>query len=127
MTPQPDGECRRWRGQLTHADARLRQKFAVPGCSVAAALDLRPVCPAPKGGALNSKSRHAARGMAEPAEQRQPRAAQVNVLQCAQCGTLSSLYASGWRGYRTDDPERGEAPALAFFCPTCSARQFDAK
>lgn len=39
---------------------------------------------------------------------------------------MSGLYARGWRGYRIDDPEVGEEPALAFFCPTCSAREFDA-
>jgi hypothetical protein len=65
--------------------------------------------------------------MAESAEQRQPRAGHVNLLRCAQCGSISSLCASGWRGYRTDDPDVDEEPALAFFCPACSAREFDAK
>jgi hypothetical protein len=65
--------------------------------------------------------------MAEPAEQRQPEAAQVNLLRCVQCRSLSGLYAAGWRGYRTDDPELGEPPTLAFFCPACSTGQFDAK
>jgi hypothetical protein len=65
--------------------------------------------------------------MAESAEQRQPRAAKVNLLCCAQCGSISGLSASGWRGCRTDDPELDLEPTLAFFCPDCSAREFDAK
>jgi hypothetical protein len=65
--------------------------------------------------------------MAESAEQRQPRAANVNLLRCAQCGSISGLAANGWRGYRTDDPELDLEPALAFFCPACSTREFDSK
>jgi hypothetical protein len=65
--------------------------------------------------------------MAESAEQRQSRADGVHLLRCVQCGSISGLYAAGWRGYRTDDPDTDEEPALAFFCPTCSAREFDAK
>jgi hypothetical protein len=63
--------------------------------------------------------------MAESAEQRQPEAAEVNLLSCAQCGSLSGLYAKGWRACRIDDPEVDREPALAFFCPACSAREFD--
>jgi hypothetical protein len=63
--------------------------------------------------------------MAESAEQRQPRADEVNLLRCVQCGSISGLYARGWRGYRIDDLYLDEDPALAFFCPTCSAREFD--
>jgi len=65
-------------------------------------------------------------GMAESAEQRQPRAAAGNLLRCAQCGSISGLSASGWRGCRTDDPELDLEPTLAFFCPACSAREFEA-
>jgi hypothetical protein len=64
--------------------------------------------------------------MAESAEQRHPRAAKVNLLRCAQCGSISGLRASGWRGYRTDDPDVDREPTLAFFCPACSAHEFDA-
>jgi hypothetical protein len=63
--------------------------------------------------------------MAEFAEQRQPHARMVHLLLCAQCGSLSGLYARGWRGCRTDDPELDEPPALAFFCPACARREFD--
>jgi hypothetical protein len=64
--------------------------------------------------------------MAEPAEQRQRPGPRVNVLSCAQCGSLSGLRASGWRGYRIDESELDEEPTLVFFCPACSAREFDA-
>jgi hypothetical protein len=64
--------------------------------------------------------------MAEPAEQREPQASEIHLLRCAQCRSVSGLYARGWRGYRTDDPDLDERPSLAFFCPACSAREFDA-
>jgi hypothetical protein len=63
--------------------------------------------------------------MAESAEQRQPWAPAVDLLRCAQCGSLSGASAMGWRACRTDDPETDLEPTLAFFCPTCSAREFD--
>jgi len=43
---------------------------------------------------------------------------------CAQCGGRSDINWKGWRAYRADDPETSEPPALALFCPTCSAREF---
>jgi Zn finger protein HypA/HybF involved in hydrogenase expression len=76
---------------------------------------------------MSSNPGEAEQGMAESAEQRQPRATEVNLLRCAQCGSISGLSASGWRGCRTDDPEVDLEPSLAFFCPACSAREFDAK
>jgi hypothetical protein len=60
--------------------------------------------------------------MAESAKLRQLRTAKVNLLRCERCGSISGLYARGWRGYRTDDPEHDKRPALAFCCPACSAR-----
>ena len=47
-------------------------------------------------------------------------------MHCVQCGCASGLYAIGWRGYLAVDPELGESPELAFFCPTCAEREFDA-
>jgi hypothetical protein len=44
---------------------------------------------------------------------------QANVAICTGCGTLSGLGWAGWRAYRIDDPERDDAPALAFYCPMC--------
>ena len=45
-------------------------------------------------------------------------------LRCAECGTMSTSHAWGWRGYRMDDPEEGDLPALAFYCPDCAEREF---
>jgi hypothetical protein len=45
-------------------------------------------------------------------------------IQCAECRCSSGLYWHGWRGYRIHHPELGEPPAVAFYCPTCSEREF---
>jgi hypothetical protein len=45
-------------------------------------------------------------------------------IHCAECKRSSGLYWHGWRAFRTDDPELGEAPALAFYCPSCGLREF---
>ena len=74
---------------------------------------------------MSSYPGEAGMAMAESAEQRQPRAPTVDLLRCAQCGSLSGPSASGWRACRTDDPEIDLEPTLAFFCPACSAREFD--
>jgi hypothetical protein len=47
------------------------------------------------------------------------------MLVCAECG-CSDEKAAGWRGYREDLPDEDEQPSLAFFCPSCAAREFDA-
>ncbi len=52
--------------------------------------------------------------------------AKARTINCIECGCSSGLYWHGWRAYRTDDPEVDEPPALAFYCPTCAAREFDA-
>lgn len=48
------------------------------------------------------------------------------VLSCIECGTASTATPSarGWRGYRCDDPDRFEPPALAFYCPKCAVAEF---
>jgi hypothetical protein len=46
------------------------------------------------------------------------------MLVCAECGCTDDEKAAGWRGYREDLPE-DEQPSLAFFCPSCAAREFD--
>jgi predicted RNA-binding Zn-ribbon protein involved in translation (DUF1610 family) len=48
----------------------------------------------------------------------------LNPVNCPQCGKTSSGKWLGWRAYRSDDPELDEPPALAFFCPACSEREF---
>ncbi len=47
------------------------------------------------------------------------------VIVCVHCGAMSATASTrGWRGYRTDDPELDEAPALAFSCPSCSVAEY---
>jgi hypothetical protein len=49
----------------------------------------------------------------------------THILQCIECGRLDTDRAGrGWRGYRCDDPDIGEAPAVAFYCPACAASEF---
>jgi hypothetical protein len=45
-------------------------------------------------------------------------------VHCAECKSSSGLYWRGWRAYRTHNPELGESPAVAFYCPTCAQREF---
>ncbi len=48
------------------------------------------------------------------------------MLVCAECGRSDGDgEAAGWRGYREDLPDEDEQPALAFFYPSCAAREFD--
>jgi hypothetical protein len=44
---------------------------------------------------------------------------------CVECGCSSGLFWGGWGAYRIDDPETGEPPQLAFYCPACAAFEFD--
>jgi hypothetical protein len=48
----------------------------------------------------------------------------VRVLVCAECPRVSGFYARGWRAVRVDLPDKGDEPALAFYCPNCAAREF---
>jgi hypothetical protein len=48
----------------------------------------------------------------------------VHVLACAECPRVSTAHARGWRATRIDDPELGEPPQLAFYCPECAQREF---
>ncbi len=48
----------------------------------------------------------------------------ARLLMCVECGVLSDPDAWGWRGYRMDDPDSHEWPALAFYCPVCAEREF---
>ena len=48
----------------------------------------------------------------------------AELFECVECSTLSNDRAWGWRAYRMDDPEEGELPALAFYCPACAEREF---
>ena len=43
------------------------------------------------------------------------------VIVCVECHAESaSPSARGWRGLRVDNPELGEPPELAFYCPSCA-------
>lgn len=48
----------------------------------------------------------------------------AKALVCVECGTFSNQHAWGWRAYRADDPDHEEDGALAFYCPSCSEREF---
>jgi hypothetical protein len=43
---------------------------------------------------------------------------------CAQCGCISSPHWVDWGAYRVDEPDSDDPPELAFFCPSCAAREF---
>ena len=45
-------------------------------------------------------------------------------IHCIECKSSSGLYWSGWKAFRTEDPELDEPPALAFYCPSCASREF---
>ena len=49
------------------------------------------------------------------------------MLVCAECGRAAEGEANGWRAYREDLPDEDDPPAVAFFCPTCATREFDAE
>jgi hypothetical protein len=48
------------------------------------------------------------------------------ILACIECGTVSAATSTplGWRGYRCDDPDKYEPPALAFYCAACAVAEF---
>ena len=48
----------------------------------------------------------------------------AELLVCVECSALSNEHAGGWRAYRMDDPEQGDLPGLAFYCPSCAEREF---
>ena len=45
----------------------------------------------------------------------------LNTVDCRECGISSGAFWIRWRAYRIDDPEYGELPALAFYCPAWGA------
>lgn len=51
----------------------------------------------------------------------------VDVVKCAECGTLSGLRWAGWRAYLIDDVELEKPPALALYCHACSTREFNVR
>lgn len=53
---------------------------------------------------------------AEPEAQR--------IVVCVECGCSSGQRWYGWGAYRVDEPDAGESPRLAFYCPACREREF---
>ena len=49
---------------------------------------------------------------------------QQRLADCIECGCRSDARWVEWRAYRVDDPEMGEPPALAFYCPACAEAEF---
>lgn len=47
-----------------------------------------------------------------------------SVLRCVECGRIADPEAGGWRAYRDDVPDEGDAPSAAMYCPECAAREF---
>jgi hypothetical protein len=43
---------------------------------------------------------------------------------CTQCGAVARDDAFGWRGYRCDDPEYDDVPAMVVYCAFCALEQF---
>jgi hypothetical protein len=43
---------------------------------------------------------------------------------CEECRAEADDSALGWRGYLAFDPEDGDQPDVAFYCPRCAAREF---
>jgi hypothetical protein len=51
-----------------------------------------------------------------------------HILICVECEILTVRRPSpGWRGYRSDEEEIGEAPELASYCSKCAASEFGAE
>jgi hypothetical protein len=44
---------------------------------------------------------------------------------CVECRRSSSGSWEHWRACRTDLPDTDDPPEVAFYCPTCAAREFD--
>ena len=47
------------------------------------------------------------------------------MLQCVACWCVSDL-GRGWIGFIAEDPEDGEGPAVATYCPPCAERELEA-
>jgi hypothetical protein len=44
------------------------------------------------------------------------------MLRCEECGCLSDT-APGWLAFIAEDPEDGEGPEVATYCPPCADRE----
>ena len=41
-----------------------------------------------------------------------------------QCGCCSGELGKGWAAFRCDDPDEGQGPEIAIWCPVCAAAEF---
>jgi hypothetical protein len=46
-------------------------------------------------------------------------------MRCEECRAEATGLAEGWRGLRTDIPDEGDEPEVAFYCPECAEREFE--
>jgi hypothetical protein len=46
------------------------------------------------------------------------------MLYCVACGCCSGELGKGWAAFRCDDPEKGQGPEIAIWCPVCAAAEF---
>jgi hypothetical protein len=47
------------------------------------------------------------------------------MLTCVECGCVSE-HGRAWFGLIVEDPEDGEGPVVATYCPPCAERELDA-
>ena len=45
-------------------------------------------------------------------------------MRCEECRIEATAPARGWRALRTDIPQEGDEPSIAFYCPVCAEREF---
>ena len=43
---------------------------------------------------------------------------------CVECGCCSAELGKGWVAFRCDDPDDGDGPEIAIWCPVCAAEEF---
>ena len=50
----------------------------------------------------------------------------MSVLYCVECGCCSGELGKGWVAMRCDDPDpdMGDEPTIALYCPPCAAGEF---
>jgi len=46
------------------------------------------------------------------------------MLYCVACGCCSGELGKGWAAFRCDDPEDGQGPEIAIWCPVCAAAEY---
>jgi hypothetical protein len=51
---------------------------------------------------------------------------EAGLLRCVECACTSDELGRGWAAFRCDDPDpdMGDPPAVALYCPPCAAAEF---